>query len=421
MKIKIDFISPPFSGHLNPLVELAYPLLSNTHYDIRFITGPNKINYLNEMGFNAVPVLPDTPNAMELIANTTKPVKSNPFALLKQLKQVLTRSPQIIEELQNMIRQNNTDIVVADFTAIHAGIACTQLHLPWITTMPTPFAIETNSGPPSYFGGLLYSESVSSKVMHYLARKSVRLFKIIVGFIFRKELKKMNFSIYRKDGNERAYSPYSILGLGIKEFEFNGNWPAHFELIGSCCSVPEPSVVLNLDTHSYDKTVLVTLGTHLEWAKHTLINDVHSIAKEFTDVCFVVSFGRRETMSESATYMNHNVIAYDYVSYTQHLNIFDAVIHHGGAGITYACIKEEKPCIVIPHDYDQFDFAARIEYFKLGYRVKKFNSAHTVHALKKLFSNDVFNLAKMNQFMKHYDPSVYLEKKILNIYERSKA
>jgi hypothetical protein len=55
-----------------------------------------------------------------------------------------------------------------------------------------------------------------------------------------------------------------------------------------------------------------------------------------------------------------------FVPYTRDLAAFDAVVHHGGAGITYAAILHGKPSLVVPHDYDQFDFAARIEHHGLG-------------------------------------------------------
>jgi len=426
VKIKIDFIAPPFSGHLNPLIELAYPLLSKGDYIIRFITGPNKINFLRELGFNSISILSKTPSKIESIVDTDKAVKCNFFSLLEQLRQLISLSPEIIKDLEEEIRKNKTDIVVADFVAIHAGIVCEKINLPWITSIPTPFAIETNFGTPSYFGGLDYSESLYSKTRDYLARKIIRLFKILVEIVFKKELKKINYSIYRKNGTESAYSPYSILGLGVKEFEFKRDWPSCFKFIGPCCSTPDPKLVPFdvlgvLNKKSYKKYILVTLGTHLEWAKSTLTKDVGFIAKEFEDICFVISYGRREKASKKPVYTKKNVIIQEYISYTKDLERFDAVIHHGGAGITYACIKHKKPSIVVPHDYDQFDFAARIKHFNLGYRVKKLKSKETILALKQLFSNSSFNLDKINQSMKKYVPSLSLEKEILRLCKAKKA
>jgi len=46
--------------------------------------------------------------------------------------------------------------------------------------------------------------------------------------------------------------------------------------------------------------------------------------------------------------------------------LIDVVIHHGGAGIMWHCIQKGIPALVYPVDYDQFDHAARIEFFKKG-------------------------------------------------------
>ena len=41
-RIKIDFLVPPFDGHLNPLLELAKKINNENKYEIRFITGKDK-------------------------------------------------------------------------------------------------------------------------------------------------------------------------------------------------------------------------------------------------------------------------------------------------------------------------------------------------------------------------------------------
>lgn len=37
----------------------------------------------------------------------------------------------------------------------------------------------------------------------------------------------------------------------------------------------------------------------------------------------------------------------------------DYVIHHGGAGIFFQCIKNGIPALILPHDYDQYDYVIR--------------------------------------------------------------
>jgi UDP:flavonoid glycosyltransferase YjiC (YdhE family) len=414
-KIKVDFVVPPFSGHLNPQIELALPLL-NKNFEIRFITGPNKVEFLKQLGFNAIPVLKDNPNAFENIVNSSRQIKNNPLFLLKQIKETAEVFAKVKDEVEKLIKENQTDIIVGDFMAMPVSVISKELNLPWITTIPTPFIIETKTGVPAYFGGLKYSTSLKSKIINFICRKITHIFKKILILLTRREAKKINFTFYREDGTEAAYSNYSILGLGMEEFEFPRDWPKCFKLIGPCCYSPEKKIDLNIPFSKYQKKVLVTLGTHVEWAKDTLINDVKFLAYRFPNTLFVISFGRTKNLSSNPTFHENNILAFEYIPYTQYLDSFDAVIHHGGAGIVYNCIKYLKPSLVIPHDYDQFDFCARVEYHKLGIGSKKINSNKTSKALKEILENkNIENLKQMNSYMSKYNPSLSLENEILRL------
>ena len=91
--------------------------------------------------------------------------------------------------------------------------------------------------------------------------------------------------------------------------------------------------------------------------------------------------------------IKENMVMTDYLPYTGYLDSFDYVIHHGGAGITYNCIKYKKPSLVVPQDYDQFDFAARIEYFETGIKAENINDTEDI--TQKL--NILFNKEKWGE------------------------
>ena len=61
----------------------------------------------------------------------------------------------------------------------------------------------------------------------------------------------------------------------------------------------------------------------------------------------------------------NNLHIYHYLDYDEVLSKVDYVIHHGGAGILYSCIKYNKPAVIIPHDYDQFDYGVRADLAEL--------------------------------------------------------
>ena len=428
-RIKVDFLAPPFEGHLNPLIEMAEKLKDK--YDIRFITGRNKNEILINSGFQVENILEAENEVFERLSNTEKQVKINFFELKKQFSENLRLIPKVTEELKELIRKNGTDIIVADFIVVSSVFCSRDLGIPFITTMPTSFALENKDGTPAYFGGLRPVDSVYGKVRDYLARKQIRLFKKTIYYLFYKQIKKMNFTLYNEKGWENLYSPYSILGLGMKEFEYKRSWPGQYLFAGSCCETPvyyakevcTDKMANILDKkNNYKRKVLVTLGTHLKWAKKNLAANMEKIAKNFEDTLFVVTLGNKSSSDGITTEERaDNLVVTDYLSYSSYFHRFDYVIHHGGAGITYNCIRYKKPSLVIPQDYDQFDFAARIEYFKTGIKAKNINNIKDVtKKLNILFKKEKWEeLEKLSEDFKGYSPYKILDgeiKRLLSEY-----
>ncbi|MFZ2200811.1 MAG: glycosyl transferase, partial [Leptotrichiaceae bacterium] len=77
-------------------------------------------------------------------------------------------------------------------------------------------------------------------------------------------------------------------------------------------------------------------------------------------------------------------------------------------------IKCKIPSLVIPHDYDQFDYAARIEYFDVGIRIKnRKNIEDIVKKINILFERkDWKNLEKLSNDFKKYYPHETLDEEI---------
>ncbi|MBI2688002.1 MAG: glycosyl transferase [Acidobacteria bacterium] len=356
---RIVFVAPPFAGHLNPLLVLGVAA-RDAGYGVEVITGDRKLGVVRGAGLQARGLASIGADALESIANTSRPVRSNPALLLAQFRENLALMPAIQAELRELWRTERPDLVVADSVAPVAGFVAEELGIPWVTTIATPFAIENRQGVPAYCGGWRPGSSLRDAV----GRFAVRSFKRAVAWHFRREFAVLGGGFpYREDGTERIYSPQAILGFGMTELEFERDWPACFSMIGPVVKCPEP--VEPLAFPAGRKRVLISIGTHLLWAKRTLVEDVVRLAAPLRDVQFVVSLGgARGSVGRAA----ENVTVHRFVPYARDLGAFDAVVHHGGAGIVYAATLHGVPCVTVPHDYDQFDYAARIEHFGLGLR-----------------------------------------------------
>lgn len=361
---RLALVAPPFAGHLYPLLQLG---LAARHagFDVSVVTGANKAAAARALGFETHALQSIPAGALEQIANTGVPVGSHPARLLQQFRANLALLPAIQSELRQLWRARPPAIVAADSVAPVAGFVAGELRIPWITTIATPFAIENRRGIPAYCGGWRPGGLPGRDLA---GRAAIRAFKRLVALRFRREFAALGGPFpYRPDGTERIYSDRAILGFGIEEMEFPRDWPACFEMIGPVVGCPPAPPV----DYPAAPSVLVTVGTHLHWAKRRLVADVVTLAARFPDHNFVVSLGGDGESARRAP----NVHVKPFVPYERDLPNFTAVLHHGGAGITYAAVLAGIPAVVVPHDYDQFDYAARIEHFGLGRRARSIVAA----------------------------------------------
>jgi UDP:flavonoid glycosyltransferase YjiC (YdhE family) len=253
-------VAPPFSGHLNPLIAIAVRLRERG-FEPRFVTGPAKLELVRSLGFAVDPVLSADPRAFERIADTPRPVRHNPVRLGQQLAANLALLPAVQAELAEIIHRDRPDLVIADFTAPVAGWVAERAGIPWITTVPTPFVLETRSGTPAYCGGWGPPSDIGHRVRDAAGRAATRAVKVTYGGVFRRQFRALSTQVCRPDGSEAAYSPLAILGLGMTELEFPRDWPSAFEMVGPVTETLGPEAApVELPS---GPLVLVTLGTHL--------------------------------------------------------------------------------------------------------------------------------------------------------------
>ena len=409
-KIKIDIVVPPYSGHLNPVLGLIKGLINDEKYDICIHTGAKKKEFLNNLGIKCEVVLKDKPSVFENIVNTSK--KTNMFIYYKQFRSNMQLVPELVKELEEKFRKRKPDVIIADFIAAPAGIIADKLGIPWISSMPTPFIVESKTTTPTYMGGWYPGEGLIYKMRDAMGRFVIRNFKRGVCFLARKELKPLGFKLYDKNGEENMYSHYSMLGLGMKELEFRDDFPEQFIWAGPCCSsLFKDSIKFEKDK-KYKKTVFMTNGTHLKWAKKSMTDVAEELSKLYPEFLFVVSLGSYLERNKKIIKEN-NLHIYHYLDYDEVLPKIDYVIHHGGTGVLYSCIKYNKPAVIIPHDYDQFDYAVRADLAEIGIPAKLKSGKSIINSFEKMIQRKEWNnLGKMSKDFNKYSPDEVLKKEI---------
>lgn len=375
--MSIDFVAPPFAGHLFPLLELGRRLRERGMTSLRMVSTPDVAETIRLAGITPVDLLPGRAEEVWAIANTGGQVVLHPLRIYRQVRANMALMADAAAQLRATWSVQRPDLVIADFTVPVAGLVARSMGIRWWTSMPTPCAVETKSGTPAYLGGWTPPTTAAGRMRDALGRRAISLFKRGAAAIFRPELRAIGLSgVYREDGSEAVYSDECILALGMRELEFERDWPAALHFVGPLTeSPPFPHAAPSFDERP---AILVTLGTHLPWARERADALVRDLAARMPDCLFHLAMG---APGSDVRQTDGNVHRYGFIPYDRYLSRYRAAVIHGGTGILYACIQAGVPMLVWPHDYDQHDHAARIVARGLGLRLRPRSAARDLRAL----------------------------------------
>jgi len=347
---------------------LAMACALAAHHEVRVLSTPSAMAQIARAGLVGVPLLDaDAERTLDAISDPRHAVRNHPLRMHRQLRAALDVMARFAHALRDTYADAATrpGLVIADFTVPAAGAVAQSLGIRWWTSLPSPCVLESPDGPPAYMGGLVPPTHAGARLQHALARLAVRGFKRGVHRAYRKRMTALGLPrLYRDDGSEAVYSPERILALGVEALEFPRTWPAALRFVGPQSPAPgtetpwlaprpAPQFVAGR------RHVLVTLGTHLRWAKDAFDARLRALAVAMPDVEFHFTDGDAAA-GHHAHAGNHQRLAY--IDYARWIGRYDLVVHHGGAGILYQCLAAARPAIVCPQDYDQFDHAARLQH-----------------------------------------------------------
>lgn len=400
--LQIDFVAPPYAGHLFPLLDLGMRLEARGYMNLRVLSTADAHRATQLSGLAHVPLLAGQEARVKAIANTGAPVALNPFRMYRQFQMSMTLMGELAAQLRQVWSERRPDVVIADFTVPIAGLVATQLGIRWWTSTPSPCALESKTGTPAYLGGWMPATGPLTRLRDAVGRRVIRLFKLGVARLFARQLRQLGFpGVYRDDGYEAIYSRERIFGLGMREFEFEQDWPAAFEFIGPLPGCP-PFPSAPPEFPEGKRAILVTLGTHLPWARQRAAELMQRVAARMPDCVFHFAQGSPGSTTVSR---QGNFHVYGFIPYHEHLSRYAAAVVHGGTGILYQCIQAGVPMLVWPHDFDHYDHAARIVHRGLGMEFKP-TVRDVCGDLRALLTGDGVR-ARLREFQAHlkrYDP-----------------
>lgn len=412
--MKVLLAAPPFSGHLHPILGIAKRLAQDQELEIIVVSTPSAKEKVENEHIKFISILEGFDQKIENIANPATKVKSHPIKLYKQLKENIGILKELKNQFENIVEQQKPDLIIADFTLPVIGIVAKEKGITWHTTLPSPCVYESE-GVPAYLGGLYPAKSSFEKLKYKTYHQLIKYFKKTCFNIFKKQLTQVGLQgIYDKQGNELIYSLDKVYALGIKELEFNLPKQPQFCYVGPVLYTPKIKNEKDITFENNKKYVLVTMGTHLKFLKEELVNQIKKLSNNYPDLEFHITIGDEKDNIEIT---EKNVKVLHYISYEKHLKSYSYVVHHGGSGILYECIKHGIASMVFPQDYDQFDNAARLDYYGLSVKVNNYGQLATY--MEKLLVDH-----KLLENVRHYQriyntysacEEIYKEVKMLSI------
>jgi UDP:flavonoid glycosyltransferase YjiC (YdhE family) len=371
-KPRIDLLAPPFAGHLHPILAIGRALREIA--DVEVVSTAGAQARIRAAGLRGVALVPGADEALRALTDPPHAVGAHPLRLQAQFQQALRLQAAFAAALDARYRTQRADLLIADFTLIVTGPIAVRYGMPWWTSHPSPCVIEAPGGPPAYLGGWRPGSGTLGRMRDAVAARAIRGFKRGVHRLHRSALRDLGLdAVYRNDGSEAAYSPECVLALGLRELEFERAWPASVRFVGPMLwSPPTPGDARDLNNSAPQvlndaPQVLATLGTHLSWAKDGLATHLAAIAQQRPQWRLHFSDGRYDSDTSAALGALQRRAWVDYPTW---IPAMSAVLHHGGAGVMWECMRAGVPALVLPRDYDQFDHAARLEAAGVALRLR---------------------------------------------------
>ncbi len=406
-KKKVLLIAPPFSGHLHPLLGLGRSLRLSS--DVKIVSTPGVRDSVAGAELKGIFLLKDKEREIQAIANPPVRVKNNPFHLYRQFKGNVALLSRMQTEIEQIYETEKPHVVIVDFTLPVAGLAAEKRGIRWYTSLPSPCAYECPSGPHAYMGGVWPARGPAGRLRDGWHKFLIRCFKHFIFFLFRNQLTGLDLnSPYNRDGQEQIYSPRGIFALGMEELEFNRNCPDHFILTGPILYTPPAKNRTPLFV-SARLHVLITFGTHLVFFKEKVWRQLQRTARKLPQIVFHFSCGNRDS---DLYEVEGNLHRYGFISYADHLDRYDLVVHHCGSGIMYECIRHGIPAIAFPVDYDQFDNAVRLQRARAGVCLSRLSRLE--RTIEELLRNEEWkrDCHELSLSMETYHPCRTIEEKI---------
>lgn len=378
-------------GDLHPKIAIAIELRQRGH-DIVFATHKEYQQKVEALGFEFQRMRPDNKalhdpeemaRMMDLKFGTEYVIKNWVMANLRET----------YTDLMNTAK--DADCIIAGEGVLAARMVAEKLNLPWISVILQPLAflsIHDASVLP------VFPWLAKFKVLNSISSRGIRLLaKLFTNSLVEPVHKlRQELNLPPLAGNplvDDKYSSYLVLAMFSSAFaNLQPDWAPNTILTGfTFYDGSQAETKLSPQLHRFldegESPIVFTLGSAAVMSPDRFYEE---------SIQAIITLNHRAVllMGKNPLPQNlpKNILAVDYVPYSQIFPHACEIVHQGGIGTTAQALRSGNPTLIMPYSHDQPDNAARVERLGTSLTIsrKQYCSSRVVTQLRKLLDNSTY-------------------------------
>lgn len=340
----------PARGHIYPLSPILRELVERGHR-VKVWTLASELDAVRSLGAEAVPIDP----AIEALPVNDWEADKESQRVANTFGRFLARAPHEIEDVRAAIEEQRPDLLITDINSWGAPAAAEASGIPWASFAPF-FAWLPAPGVPVFGPGLKPLDGPLGRL------RDAAMWKLATFDLNRRFLADLN-SVRRGAGApplgslvELWTKPPRLLYLTVPELEYPRRfWPESFRFIGPTPWEPPAETPAWLD--ELDRPlVLVTASTEYQQDEELISTALEAFAAEDVFVLATTAGCDPASFDPPA-----NARVERFVPHGQVLERAEAVVCHGGMGITQKALAAGVPACIVGWGRDQLECGRRVE------------------------------------------------------------
>jgi zeaxanthin glucosyltransferase len=387
--MKLGFICPNASGHLNPMTALARQLQARNH-DVVFL-------YLSDAaGLPFVPG-PGKDDIHETVAEVSK--LEGEEALKFGMSWLMTQTETILKSLPAIVQANRVDALVIDTVQFYAELGAMQLGMPYIHVSAAMYHDYSGNTPLCHYDWPHQTTPAAQARNREGVAKFVKLLESGNAGI-RAYAESVGLKIDWEDpGSTR--SPLASLTQVPRAFDFeSSHWPSSFHHTGPFHDGKgRKEVDFPWEQLTGEPLIYASMGTVMNGRLDVFRTIVAALTKH-KDLQLVLSVGDQVDPKQIGP-VPKNAIIVKRAPQLELLKQTSVCITHAGLNTVLESLTQGVPQVAIPVSLDQPGVAARIADKKTGVvaSVDKLTADHLSTLLNEVLNNSTYrgNASKLQK------------------------